>query len=237
MTQVLPAALVAPTKPGLTVGYLIRANSGTVSTAFTTSGVSEQGTSTGYYRVNNGISAPDDGGLLEWYVNNAGAAGTFLSAVAIDPAPNQADQAAGIRAAVGLASANLDSQLGNINSKTTNLPASFPTVDGSGRVTVGTNADKTGYSLASSQTFSTTGAVGSVTGAVNSVTNPVTLANNSITAAVIATDAIDADALAASAVTEIQSGLASQASVDAKASQASVDALSSKADDITALVL
>ena len=73
MTQVLPAALVAPTKAGLTVGYLIRANSGTVSTAFTTSGVSEQGTSTGYYRVTNGISAPDDGGLLEWYVNNAGA--------------------------------------------------------------------------------------------------------------------------------------------------------------------
>ena len=107
MTQTLPAALVAPTKPGLTVGYLIRANTGTVSTAFTTSGVSEQGTSTGYYRVTNGISAPDDGGLLEWYVNNAGAAGAFLSAVAIDPAPNQADQAAGIRAAVEIGRAHV----------------------------------------------------------------------------------------------------------------------------------
>ena len=183
MTQVLPAALVAPTKPGLTVGYLIRANSGTVSTAFTTSGVSEQGTSTGYYRVNNGISAPDDGGLLEWYVNNAGAAGTFLSAVAIDPAPNQADQAAGIRAAVGLASANLDGQLSGISNKTTNLPASFPAVDGSGRVTVGTNTDKTGYSL--TQAFPTnfsslaiTASTGQVTVGTNTDKTGYSLANS-----------------------------------------------------------
>ena len=41
-------------------------------------------------------------------------------------------------------------------------------------VTVGTNNDKTGYSLSSSQTFSTTGSVGSVTGAVGSVTARVT---------------------------------------------------------------
>lgn len=48
---------------------------------------------------------------------------------------------------------------------------------------------------------------------VTSVTNGVTLANGAITAAVIATDAIDGDALAASAVTEIQSGLATASSV------------------------
>lgn len=36
----------------------------------------------------------------------------------------------------------------------------------------------TGYSLAPSQTFSTTGSVGSVTGAVNSVTSPVTVGTN-----------------------------------------------------------
>lgn len=41
-----------------------------------------------------------------------------------------------------------------------------------------------------------------------------TFAAGAITATVIATDAIDADALAADAVTEIQSGLATQASVD-----------------------
>jgi hypothetical protein len=114
MTQVLPAALVAPTRAGQSVGYQIRAVDGTtIATAFTTTGVAEV-TSTGYYRVNGGISAPDDGGTLEWYLNNAGSPGTFLSAVAIEPAPNQADQAAGIRAALGLASANLDSQLSDL---------------------------------------------------------------------------------------------------------------------------
>jgi hypothetical protein len=75
--------------------------------------------------------------------------------------------------------------------------------------------------------------VGSVTGAVTvGIIN-----NNVITANAIATDAFDADAIAPSAVTEIQAGLATQASVDTKASQASVDALNAKADDITALVL
>ena len=49
-------------------------------------------------------------------------------------------------------------------------------------VTVGTNNDKTGYSLSSSQTFSTTGSVGSVTGAVGSVTGAV----GSVTARVTA---------------------------------------------------
>jgi len=46
---------------------------------------------------------------------------------------------------------------------------------------------------------------------VTNVTNGVTLASGAITAAVIATDAIDADAIAASAVTEIQNGLATLA--------------------------
>jgi hypothetical protein len=183
MTQVLPASLVAPTRASQSVGYQIRAVDGTtIATAFTTTGVAEV-SATGYYRVNGGITAPDDGGTLEWYLNNAGAAGAFLSAVAIEPAPNQADQAAGIRSALGLASANMDTQLSGISSKTTNLPASFPVVDGSGRVTVGT------------------------------------LNNDVITNA----------ALAPSAITEIQAGLATQASLDTKASQASVDTKASQA--------
>lgn len=85
--------------------------------------------------------------------------------------------AAGVRTAVGLASANLDTQLSTIDdfldtevaaikAKTDNLPAS-------------------------------PAAVGS----------PMTLASGAITAAVIATDAIDADAIATDAVAEIQSGL------------------------------
>jgi hypothetical protein len=262
MTQVIPASLVAPTRAGLTVGYQIRAVDGTtIATAFTTTGVAEV-SNTGYYRVNGGITAPDDGGTLEWYLNNAGSPGTFLSAVAIEPAPNQADQAAGLRTALGLASANVDTQLSAINSKTTNLPAAPAAVGDIPTTTqIWTHAtraltDKDNFNLASSQTFSTTGSVGSVTGAVGSVTGAVgsvtgavtvgTLNNNVITANAIATDAFDADAIAASAVTEIQSGLAtqasvdtkaSQASVDAKASQASVDTLNAKADDITALVL
>jgi hypothetical protein len=114
MTQVLPASLVAPTRASQSVGYQIRAVDGTtIATAFTTTGVAEV-SATGYYRVNGGITAPDDGGTLEWYLNNAGSAGAFLSAVAIEPAPNQADQAAGIRAALGLANPDLDTQLGNI---------------------------------------------------------------------------------------------------------------------------
>jgi hypothetical protein len=241
MTQVIPAALVAPTRAGQSVGYQIRAVDGTtIATAFTTTGVAEVST-TGYYRVNGGISAPDDGGTLEWYLNNAGSPGTFLSAVAIEPAPNQANQAAGIRAALGLASANLDSQLSAINSKTTNLPAAPAAVGDIPTTTqIWTHAtraltDKDSFNLASSQTFSTTGSVGSVTGAVGSVTGAVgsvtgavtvgIINNNAITANAIATDAFDADAIAASAVTEIQAGLATQASVDTKASQASVNAI------------
>lgn len=64
-------------------------------------------------------------------------------------------------------------------------------------VTVTTNNDKTGYSLAD--------------GAITSVK----FGAGAITAAVIATDAIDADALAASAVTEIQSGLATPTNITA----------------------
>ena len=48
-------------------------------------------------------------------------------------------------------------------------------------VTVGANNDKTGYSLSSSQTFSTTGSVGSVTGAVGSVTGAVGSVTSSVT--------------------------------------------------------
>ena len=43
----------------------------------------------------------------------------------------------------------------------------------------------------------------------------MTLASGAITAAVIATNAIDADAIAADAVTELQNGLATAAALDA----------------------
>jgi hypothetical protein len=50
-----------------------------------------------------------------------------------------------------------------------------------GAVTVGTSNDKTGYALAPSQTFSTTGSVGSVTGTV--IANTTQLAGQTVTAA------------------------------------------------------
>ena len=104
------------------------------------------------------------------------------------------------------------------------------TVDASGRVTVITNSDKTGYALSGTQTFnvtgnitgnlsgsvgsvsgavgSVTGAVGSVTGAVGSVTGAVgSVASGGITATSIATDAIGSAQLAATAVTEIADGI------------------------------
>jgi hypothetical protein len=247
MTQTLPASLVAPTQASLSadaVGYLIRTIAGVEGSFVSntgTAGAISKVASTGYFYATTGIIAPDDGGVLEWYISNAGVKSTFLSAVAIEPAPNQADQAAGIRAALGLASANVDTQLSAINSKTTNLPAAPAAVGDIPTTTqIWTHAtraltDKDSFNLASSQTFSTTGSVGSVTGAVGSVTGAVgsvtgavtvgIINNNVITANAIATDAFDADAIAASAVTEIQAGLATQASVDTKASQASVNAL------------
>ena len=58
-----------------------------------------------------------------------------------------------------------------------------------------------------------------------------TFAAGAITATVIATDAIDADALAANAVTEIQSGLATQASVDDLPTNAELATALAAADD------
>ena len=70
-----------------------------------------------------------------------------------------------------------------------------------GQVTVATNNDKTGYELASSQTFSTTGSVGSVTGNVGgNVTGNVggsvaSIGAGGITSASFATGAIDSAAM------------------------------------------
>ena len=53
------------------------------------------------------------------------------------------------------------------------LPTNFSSlaISGTGAVTAGTVSDKTGYSLSGSQTFSTTGSVGSVTSGVTVTTN------------------------------------------------------------------
>ena len=58
---------------------------------------------------------------------------------------------------------------------TFSLPTNFSSlaITGAGAVTAGTVGDKTGYSLSGSQTFSTTGSVGSVSGSVASVSGSI----------------------------------------------------------------
>lgn len=116
--------------------------------------------------------------------------------------------AAGIRAAIGLANANLDTQIGNVP---TNVWAA----------NTRSLTDKTGYALSGTQAFNLTGNItGNLSGSVGSVTSAVVLPNipanwitstginnGAITATKLGTDAIDANALATSAVAEIQAGL------------------------------
>jgi hypothetical protein len=164
----------------------------TIATAFTTTGVAEEGT-TGYYRVNGGIIAPDDGGTLEWYISNAGVKSTFLSAVTIEPAPNQADQAAGIRTALGLANPDLDTQLGNI--PTTTEIWTHATRALTDAVTVGTinNNVITANSINSGAITNAKFAAGAIDAAA--------IASDAITAAKIADNAIDAGSIASGAIT------------------------------------
>ena len=75
------------------------------------------------------------------------------------------------------------------------------------------------------------GAITTSGGAVSTVSTVNALANNAITAAVIATDAIDSDAIAATAVTEIQSGLATAAALATV--DTVVDAIQVKTDQLT----
>jgi hypothetical protein len=163
MTQVLPASLVAPTQASLSadqVGYLIRTIAGVEGSFVSntgTAGAISKVASTGYFYATTGITAPDDGGVLEWYINNAGVKSTFLSAVAIEPVP-----------------ANF-----------TDMAITATT----GQVTVGTLA--------------------------NNVITANSINSGAITNTKFAAGAIDAAAIATDAVTEIQSGLATQASVDA----------------------
>lgn len=129
--------------------------------------------------------------------------------------------AAGVRAAIGLSTANLDTQLGAIDdyidtevaaikTKTDFLPSATAGSAG-GLFIAGTNAATSITSgLTANITGNVSGSVGSVTGNVGgNVTGSVgSVASGGITASSIAADAIGASELAADAVTEIQSGLA-----------------------------
>ena len=68
----------------------------------------------------------------------------------------------------------LDTNVGS-RMATFTLPTNFSllSISGTGGVTAGTVSDKTGYSLSTSQTFNTTGSIGSVVGSVGSVAGSI----------------------------------------------------------------
>jgi hypothetical protein len=156
--------------------------------------------------------------------------------------------AAGVRAAIGLAAANLDAQLASVNTNIDQIPTT-PLLVNDSRLnfldaSIAANApanvwsaatrsltDKAGFSLASTQSFNLTGNItGNLSGSVGSVTNAVnlpTMPSNWITAAGIATDAIDGDSLAISAITEIQAGLSTYAGGDTPGTAALLSRLTS----------
>lgn len=168
-------------------------------------------------------------GLADLFDTDSGT--TYASAVAGSVVKEIADNAAGggldaagVRAAVGLATANLDTQLSGIQSDTDNIQTRIPAALVSGRIdaSVGAMAANvltataiaadaiTDAKVASDVTIaSVTGAVGSVTGAVGSVTGNVggnvtgsvgSVATGGISAGSFAAGAIDAAAIAANAI-------------------------------------
>ena len=122
--------------------------------------------------------------LADWWVDIALATGTYpayeMPVSAIQSGLSTLD-AAGVRSAVGMASANLDTQLSDLptvaefEARTLLATAYFdPAVDA---VTVGTNGDKTGYSLTAgtglgNQTADITGSLSGSVGSISGVTFP-----------------------------------------------------------------
>jgi hypothetical protein len=86
MTQLIPAALVAPARPGLIVGYRLLTTALAQYAPFTTTGVSES--APGNYLVSGGITAPDDGGYIQWGLpDGQGSLGEVLAVGVILAAP------------------------------------------------------------------------------------------------------------------------------------------------------
>lgn len=182
--------------------------------------------------VTDYVLSTDTATVDTWTVTPSGTITYYLYSTAPSTGGSGLD-AAGVRAAVGLASANLDAQLGTIDdyvdtevaaikTKTDYLPSATAGASG-GLFIAGTNAATTiTTGLTTTFTGNLTGSVGSVTGAVGSVIGNVggnvtgsvgSVASGGITAASIATDAIGAAELAADAVTEIQGGLATESAL------------------------
>lgn len=86
MPQTVPAtASLGPiyaTTP--TVGYRVLALDGSVATAYTTANVVSLGG--GFYRVTGGVSAPEAGGIIQWWSNNPASGGVLLAVAAVEVA-------------------------------------------------------------------------------------------------------------------------------------------------------
>jgi hypothetical protein len=204
----------------------------------------------GLYR----LIATNSGGTLlaQWWVDLTLTTATFQSyemPVSVVQSGLSTLDAAGVRTAVGMASANLDTQLADLptvaefEARTLEAAAYFDaatdavanvTTVGSvtGSVTVGTNNDKTGYSLATTPptaaaiadavwdegtaghtTADTYG--GRIVRSINSNVGVQITGSNHIAADVheFQTDVLTSDATAASFVTEVQAGLATSAAL------------------------
>lgn len=88
MPQTIPASLIAPSRVGLAVGYRLLSPDLTEYAPFTTSGVSES--APGNYVVSGGVTAPDNGGYIQWGLPGGGgglgevlAVGVILAAPAL----------------------------------------------------------------------------------------------------------------------------------------------------------
>ncbi len=191
----------------------------------------------GLYR----LIATNSGGTLlaQWWADLTLTTATFQSyemPVSVVQSGLSTLNAAGVRSAVGMASANLDTQLSDLptvaefEARTLLAAAYFdPATD---TVTVGTNNDKTGYSLTATPPtaaaiadavwdeadagHTTAGTYGGrIIRATNSNVNVAVTGSNHIAADVheFQTDALTSNATAASFVSEVQSGLATSAAL------------------------
>lgn len=126
--------------------------------------------------------------------------------------------ASGIRTAVGLASANIDTQLSAIVTDTAEIG-----VAGAGLTNI--NLPDQTMNIVGNITGNLSGSVGSVTAGVSVGTGGITSTSfgaGAIDAAAIAADAIGSAELAASAVTEIQSGLSTLTAANVNAEMVDV---------------
>ncbi len=106
---------------------------------------------------------------------------------------------------------------GDVSGAVLATPANKLATDATGRVTVGTNADKTGYGLADGAITAPKIASNAITDAKinNGAITSAKFATGAITSGVIAADAIGASELASDAIVEIQSGLATSSGLSA----------------------